>query len=186
MTSFCSSLHTAAKRAGIPNKILRPKKYWRPDLSRARDTKRFWWNLWVVNVRSRSGQVFACYKNTKRLFRKLSRECVKSMDNDFYHSLDNLLTRDNNKFWQHVRARRICNVPSSLTADQFVEHYSSIMTDGNELSTTQRSITDDVKSNYSKLQDQIIPHSILVEHIYHVISLEAKTQQFPRSGRNFS
>ena len=110
------------------------------------------------------------YKNTKRLFRKLSRECVKTMDNDFYRSLDNLLTRDSNKFWQRVRARRRCHVPSSLTAEQFVKHYSSIMTDGNELSTTQRSINDDVKSNYSKLQDQIIPHFISVEHIHHVIS----------------
>ena len=90
------------------------------------------------------------------------------MDNDLFRSLDKLLTRDSNKFWQRVRARRICIAPSSLTADQFVRHYSSIETGVNELSTTQRSINDDVKSNNSKLQHQIIPHYISVEHIYHV------------------
>ena len=64
----------SAKNARIVPKIrYQPKKYWCPDLSRARDTKRFWWRLWCDIGRPRQGAVYKCYKNTKKLYRKLSR-----------------------------------------------------------------------------------------------------------------
>jgi len=77
----------------IPKNVLKPKKYWCPDLSQARDTKRFWWRLWTDNGRSREGEVYKCYKNVKNLFRKLLRQCVTSKNKELYESLYRLLKR---------------------------------------------------------------------------------------------
>jgi hypothetical protein len=61
----------AAKLAKvIPKNVFKPKKYWCPDLSQS---KRFWWRLWSDNVRPKEGEIYKCYKNVKKLFRKLSR-----------------------------------------------------------------------------------------------------------------
>ena len=60
----------------IPKNVIKPKKYWCPDLSQARHTKRFWWRLWSDNGKPREGEIYKCYKNVKKLFRKLSRHCL--------------------------------------------------------------------------------------------------------------
>ena len=41
-----------------PCKLYKPKQYWCPELSKARDTKRFWWHLWIDNGRPRCGEVY--------------------------------------------------------------------------------------------------------------------------------
>jgi protein tyrosine phosphatase len=65
----------AAKLAKvIPNNLFKLKKYKCPDLTQARDTKRFWWRLWSDNGRPREGEVYKCYKNVKKLFRESSRQ----------------------------------------------------------------------------------------------------------------
>ena len=65
----------AAKLAKvIPNNLFKLKKYKCPDLTQARDTKRFWWRLWSDNGRPREGEVYQCYTNVKKLFRESSRQ----------------------------------------------------------------------------------------------------------------
>ena len=67
----------AAKLAKvIPNNLFKLKKYKCPDLTQARDTKIVWWRLWSDNGKPREGEVYKCYKKVKKLFCKLSRQCV--------------------------------------------------------------------------------------------------------------
>ncbi|KAK2164342.1 hypothetical protein LSH36_65g03007 [Paralvinella palmiformis] len=48
--SITEAMVEAAKLAScIPKKQYSPKKYWCPELSRLRDSKRFWWHLWVTS-----------------------------------------------------------------------------------------------------------------------------------------
>ena len=92
MDTLKSNLIEAAKTSGIvPKHMNSPNKYWCPDLSRARDTKRFWWQHWNDNGRPRDGDVFRCYKNEKKLYRQLSRQCIYAKNNELYQSLDHLL-----------------------------------------------------------------------------------------------
>ena len=68
----------------IQNRRYKSKPFWCPELSAARDKKRFWWQLWVQNGRPRSGEVFKCYKGVKKLFRGLCRRSVKSIQTNDY------------------------------------------------------------------------------------------------------
>jgi len=72
--SLNDSLLNAAKEAGCskPQSSSR-KPYWCPDLSLIRDRKRFWYHLWCQNGRPRSGVVYQCDKDLKRLYRKKSK-----------------------------------------------------------------------------------------------------------------
>ena len=158
-----SACVNAAKASNvIPHKLFRPKKYWCPDLSRARDTKRFWWHLWLNNGRPRSGEVYKCYKNVKKLYRKLTRQCIYSHNNELYQSLDNLLTRDSNKFWKTVRKKRKSSstVYNSVQIDKFVDHYSSIMQDNRCLTPEQNIIANNVAEKYAETHKTVITHNV--------------------------
>lgn len=74
--NYLSKIHQAMIEAArksdiIPRKMNHPKKYWCPDLTRARDTKRFWWLLWNGTGRPRRGEVFNCYKHVKKTVQKV-------------------------------------------------------------------------------------------------------------------
>ena len=98
--SSCRVTPDATREAGrTPKPYNKPKKYWCPEPSRARDTKRFWWHLWVANDRPRSGMVFSCYKNAKRFIRDLWRRCIADYQNETYRHIETLLVRDSNAFW---------------------------------------------------------------------------------------
>ena len=68
------SVESICDKADIQTQV---NNVFKPDLSQARDTKRFWWRLWTNNGKPREGEVYKCYKNVKKLFRKLSRQCAK-------------------------------------------------------------------------------------------------------------
>ena len=86
----------------IPSRRYKPKKYWCPELFRARDTKRFWWRLWNDNGRPTQGEVYTCYKNVRKVFRKLSRRSIFCKD-EFHESLNELVKRDSVKFWRTIK-----------------------------------------------------------------------------------
>jgi len=131
-------IEAARKAECIPKCAFRPKKYWCPDLSRARDTKRFWWQLWVANDRLRQGMVYRCYKNVKRLFRKLSKSCVQSSQNKLCHSLDNLLHRNMNSFWKRIKRQENSHIHSSMPCSKLADCFASIMQDNSPLTDQQQ------------------------------------------------
>ena len=48
-TTINECMHSAAKETGcVPNKMLKPKAFWCPELSKLCDKNRFWWNIWVL------------------------------------------------------------------------------------------------------------------------------------------
>ena len=80
------------------------------------------------------------------MYRKLTRQCIYSHNNELYQSLDNLLTRDSNKFWKTVRKKRKGTVHNSVQIDKFVDHYSSIMQDNRCLTPEQNIIANNTGS----------------------------------------
>ncbi|KAK2141093.1 hypothetical protein LSH36_1164g00034 [Paralvinella palmiformis] len=79
--SITEEMVEAAKLAGcIPKKQYSPKKYWCPELSRLRDSKRFWWHLWVSNGRPRTGEVFKCCRRVKKASGPESGSCEFTND----------------------------------------------------------------------------------------------------------
>lgn len=161
VAELTSCMVNAAQKSGcIPNRRFRPKKYWCPELSRARDTKRFWWQLWVANDRPREGMVYTCYKNVKRLFRKLSRSCVNSFHSELHYSLDHLLRRDNNAFWKRIKGRKRSHVHSSISVDKMVSHFSNIMQDRSPLTLQQQCVQRQVRAKYVTLSASTIHHRV--------------------------
>ena len=151
----------AARDADIvPKKMFTPKKYWCPELSKARDTKRFWWRLWTANGRPKDGQVYNCYTNVKRLYRKLSRQCIYARNNELYGSLNELFRRDKNRFWRSIKKSKKSYRHESMNVDNFVCHFSKIMQETSQLSPDQQAMADIVKNMYGKHYDTTIPHVI--------------------------
>ena len=161
---LCSAFINSAKLAGIvPEKRFTPKKYWCPDLSKARDTKRFWWRLWLDNGRPRDGEVFKCYKNVKKLYRKITRQCIYAHNNELYRSLDSLLCRDVNRFWNSTKKLKKSPNHASVNLNRLVEHFSSIMQDSSELSHDHANIADIVNQKYMDVKGNVITHRITSE-----------------------
>ena len=80
LESITSILISTAKEIGcVPLKTLKPKAYWYPELSELWDKKRFWWFLWVLDGRPRSGIVFDMLKDLKKKNRKISRNNITKM-----------------------------------------------------------------------------------------------------------
>jgi hypothetical protein len=141
-------IHDSAKDAGcVSNKQYKPKPYWCPQLSFIRDKKRFWWSLWVENGRPRSGPVYDCWKDTKKLFRKVSRQCVNNslavswcQYNDLYQH------RHLNKFWNCIKkSRKNKNIKSNLIPSDMANYLEKQMQLTGELSKTQSTIAGKVK-----------------------------------------
>ena len=164
--SLRSCMIESARKAGcIPRHIFQPKKYWCPELSRARDTKRFWWQLWVANDRPRHGMVYTCYKHVKRLFRKLSRSCVLNSQNELYYSLDNLLHRDTNAFWKRIKGRRRSRTHSSMPVSKLASYYTGIMQDNTPLTADQQDISNDVQTKYNNMKHLVLSYKIKPDDI---------------------
>ena len=150
----------------ISSRRYKPKKYWCPELSRARDTKRFWWRMWNDNGRPRQGEVYRCYKNVKKIFRKLSRQSIFCKNNEFHESLNELLKRDSVKFWRTIKKTKKSATHSKVDVQVFKKHFSSIMQDVDPiLSTAQRAITDAVNEKYLKLHDSVMTDTISTDQI---------------------
>ena len=117
------------------------------SISKARDTKRFWWRLWLDNGRPRDGEVFKCYKNVRKLYRKITRQCIYAHNNELYRSLDSLLCRDVNRFWNSTKKLKKSPNHASVNPNRLVEHFSSIMQDSSELSHDHSNIADIVNKS---------------------------------------
>ena len=150
----------------ISSRRYKPKKYWCPELSRARDTKRFWWRMWNDNGRPRQGEVYRCYKNVKKIFRKLSRQSIFCKNNEFHESLNELLKRDSVKFWRTIKKTKKSATHSKVDVQVFKKHFSSIMQDVDPiLSPAQRAIADAVNEKYLKLHDSVMTDTISTDQI---------------------
>jgi len=148
--SIAEAMVEAAKLAGcIPKKQYSPKKYWCPELSRLRDSKRFWWHLWVSNGRPRIGEVFKCWKGVKKMFRQLCRKRVDQVNTDYFHAPNEALQHNNTpRFWKPVkqgrRSSRHCN--HTIDVKSLSDLYRSVMTDSGscEFTDDQLRIKDTV------------------------------------------
>ena len=159
------AIHSSASVSGCAKKShYRPKPYWCADLSYLRDTKRFWWHLWVQNGRPREGAVFECYKFSKKQFRKKSRRCLHALFNKPVSNLNSLFRAGNTKmFWNMIKKKP--GNSSTLTAGDFSRHFGNIMKDDFNLDSSQSEIRDIVgdtfMSNCNQYTECVVsPHTI--------------------------
>ena len=124
-----TAMRHAAHCAGcVPRRVLKPKPYWRPELSQLRDRKDFWWTLWVANDRQCHGAVYECHKGIKKLFRKMCRKKVQNLlDSEFYSINECFRTRNMNSFWNKIKKRQSHKANSSLDAQTIADTYKSTM-----------------------------------------------------------
>jgi len=99
--------------------------------------------------------VYTCYKNVKRLFRKLPKSCAQSSQNELYHSLGNLLHRVMKSFWKRIKRRRKSHIHSSMYCSKLADYYASIMHDNSSLTYQQQHISDQVKTQYTAMKNDI-------------------------------
>ena len=121
-------LHDAATRAAGPGKkLFKPKPYWCPELSRLRDKKRFWWHLWDSNGRPRHGAVYQCYKDVKKLFRKVSKGKMQNIIDNGFNSINaDFEKRKMSSFWNKIKLRQRRKINSSLSAQLLADHYRNL------------------------------------------------------------
>ena len=153
MSDICEAMHNSIAEAGNgKKKSFSPKPYWCPELSELRNKKRFWWGLWRNCGRPRSGEVYACYKGVKKLFRRKSRENINRMLQGNFNKFNELFYCGKIRaFWQHVKKSRKVSVNSALQADAFADFYENIMSDKGSLTKEQKSVSKTVNDTYSKL-----------------------------------
>ena len=138
-----------------PKAHFTPKPYWCPELSEARNRKRFWWRLWVDCGRPREGATYECYKGVKKMFRRLSRECMDKVLNNGFTKFNELYYKKNlHAFWLHVKRSRRHFVNSALKVETLATHYENIMTDNGILNHEQEEISESVDNFYDMLSSQ--------------------------------
>ena len=146
-------LRDAATRAAGPGKkLFKPKPYWCPELSCLRDKKRFWWHLWDSNGRPRHGAVYQCYKDVKKIFRKVSRGKMQNIiDNGFNYINADYEKRKMSSFWNRIKLRQRRKINSSLGAQLLADHYASTMARGTApLDTFQQNVTKEVADYFAQ------------------------------------
>ena len=115
--------------------------------------------------RPRDGEVFRCYKNVKKLYRQLSRQCIYAKNNELYQSLDHLLKRDTTRFWKSIKRSKKSYQHDQINTDDFKKHFSVIMQDNNELTDEQMKISRSVTDIYENLKDTVMTQIITPDHI---------------------
>ena len=145
------AIHDAAQEAGCtPDKSYKPKPFWCPRLAQLRDKKRFWWRLWNDNGRPRTGCIFDCYKNVKKLFRKTFRQSVDNLTFVKYTKLHELYTSKNMRgFWNTIKLNKSAKVTSKLKPCDFKDFYSGIMQTNPDVVSVDKSISNGVESYLS-------------------------------------
>ena len=148
-----SILKNAASEAGcVPNKTLKPKAYWCPELSALRDKKRTWWSIWVGCNRPRTGTIFNILKDLKKKFRRLCRNNVDALSRKPIDMLNSYFkNNDMCAFWNKLKSNNHSKTNSKLMPKEFANHYSSTMTDSNHLTPEQERISQTVKSKAATL-----------------------------------
>ena len=140
MQAINKAIHSATKEAGCtPEVRFNPKPYWCPELSRLREKKRFWWDLWMQNDQPRTGEVYRCYKAVKKLFRQVCRRNVSNLQKEEYRSIS-YRAQNLNKFWSSIKAKRRKKSNSSLQPSKLADYYSSIMQDNAKI--TEKAATN--------------------------------------------
>jgi exonuclease III len=67
ITNVNSAMHEPCEEAGcVKQKHGKPRSFWCPELGLLKHRKRFWWRLWKLNNRPRSGEVYECWKAIKK------------------------------------------------------------------------------------------------------------------------
>jgi len=108
MDSLNSILLNAAREAGCTKQHRAiHKPYWCPNLSQLRDRKRFWYHLWCENGKPRSGVVYQCHKDLKKLYRRRSRWNLDHIEEIRYRKMNHLFKEHNIRgFWNMVKKCR--------------------------------------------------------------------------------
>ena len=167
MDQISDAMHKAAKQGNCSRSPFKPKAYWCPELSRLRDRKRFWWFLWTQNDRPRQGILYECYKGVKKLFRQTSRKAVDNTLNNNHTKLNSFYEiRNMRGFWNSIKHRKLKSVPSTLTANDFVEHFKSIMQDDNNLSPIQTAIDKEVRDKYTSIANMKLDVSVSADTVH--------------------
>ncbi len=66
----CAMRDSAIEAGRYSKQHIKPKRYWRHELSKLGDRKRCWWKLWLDNGRPREGSVFTVYNDLKKASRR--------------------------------------------------------------------------------------------------------------------
>jgi exonuclease III len=140
----------AAMEAGVSRKQhFKTKSYWCPELNRVHAQKRFWWSLWVQNNRPRSGHIYDCWKNVKRIFRKLSRKFAQNVINLKYSKMNNFYNQSRMKcFWNSVKRSRTKKVSSTLRADGLANYFNEVMNTQTAYTQEQKDIEKFVQKQF--------------------------------------
>jgi hypothetical protein len=147
------ALQRAARDAGcIPNKILRPKTFWCPELSAIRDSKRFWWSIWIACGRPRDGVVFNVWKDLKKKFRKICRKNTNAlMSRDISLINDAFKNRKMCVFWNKLKQLQRTRYESNINPNTFANFYHKIMTDEGVRTPSQQDIENFVSEKATAL-----------------------------------
>jgi hypothetical protein len=155
VSNITQAIHNAAQEAGCTQERKNPpKSFWCPRLAQLRDKKRFWWRLWGDNGRPRSGTIYECYKNVKKLFRKTFRQSIDNSTTRHYTKLQQLYTSKSMRaFWNEIRNKKRTKVASNLQPNDFKQFYSSIMQEDYTGAPIDSDISQHVDSYYAKYVD---------------------------------
>jgi len=142
-----SAIHDATQEAGcLPKRAYKPKAYWCPQLSRLRDRRKCWWDIWDSCGRPRSGTVFDIVKSLKKEFRRVSRINIQRLA---YKDIDALnrhfSARKTKSFWNILKKSQRSHIDSCLSADDFADFYSVIMADNDPLDDCQLQVKKKVE-----------------------------------------
>ena len=139
--------------------MYKPKKYWCPHLSQLRDKKKFWWSLWNDNGRPKQGQVYDCYKGTKKLFRKYCRYYMQNEVNSSFINLNSMYReRKMSCFWNGIKRLKRKRVNSSLQAQAFSDYYATVMQDNHDalsLTDSQQFVIDTVQRKFKESDGEL-------------------------------
>ena len=135
------------------------RHWWNGDCLFYRDKQRFWFSLWKAAGRPRTGQVFTCYKLSKKSFRKACKIAMNGSIGYTYRQLDYLKGHRNlNKFWNMVR-RSKCTSGSTvndISMDSLHSYYAEkFRYDNNNASETVRKADLKVQHQYRNVKHHV-------------------------------
>ena len=165
-----SAVHDSARQAGCsPKHALKPKRYWCPELTQLKNKKKFWWHIWTECGRPKDNVVHECYKSVKKLFRKVSRQCMRNELDICFNKVNSYFNeRKMTYFWNGIKNLKRKRVNSSLCAQDMADFYSCVMDDKPcSLSVQQTHIINTVESKYKECTygDQTLPDEIITSEM---------------------
>ena len=153
---LCSAMHECASKCMAkkpPDKGNHKKWWWNDACTSTRNRNRFYHHIWKSLNRPTSGEVYKCYKASRKAYRKACRDAVNCQYKNKHKLIDRLFKeKRNGQFWNLIRkSKQQCLSTSAINIETLEIYFRDKFKKSEIVSDYVQAVTEEVDQQYASL-----------------------------------